>query len=82
MRLTYPSIGATSSTPYISLYPEASRMAGSAAEKRVVVDGNLITSRGPGTAIEFALQLVKQLYGEQKAKDVAGPMVTHDISYA
>ncbi|KAK9794647.1 hypothetical protein WJX73_008878 [Symbiochloris irregularis] len=52
------------------------------AEKRVVVDGNLVTSRGPGTAIEFALQLVKQLYGEEKAKDVAGPMVTHDISYA
>ena len=48
----------------------------------MVVDGKLITSRGPGTAIEFALELVKQLYGEQKAKDTAGPMVTHDFTFA
>lgn len=54
----------------------------SAAEKRVVVDGKLITSRGPGTAIEFALQLVQQLYGEEKAAEIAGPMVTHDFSLA
>ena len=50
----------------------------SAAEQRVVVDGNLVTSRGPGTALEFALALVKQLYGSVKAKEVAGPMVVHD----
>ena len=42
---------------------------------RVVVDGNLTTSRGPGTAFEFALSLVKQMYGEDKAKMVGGPMV-------
>ncbi|KAG2488649.1 hypothetical protein HYH03_012817 [Edaphochlamys debaryana] len=45
------------------------------AVDRVVVDGNLTTSRGPGTAFEFALSLVKQLYGEEKARLVAGPMV-------
>lgn len=50
----------------------------SAAEQRVVVDGNLITSRGPGTALEFALALVEQLYGSEKAREVAGPMVVHD----
>lgn len=54
----------------------------SAAETRVVVDGQLITSRGPGTAIEFALQLVKALYGEDKAREVAGPMVAHDFQLA
>ena len=48
----------------------------------MVVDGKLITSRGPGTAIEFALQLVKELYGEEKANEVAGPMVTHDFVMA
>lgn len=32
----------------------------------VVVDGNLITSQGPGTAIEFALRLVKILVGDAK----------------
>jgi len=44
-------------------------------ESRVVVDGNCITSRGPGTAIEFALKLVEMLYGPEKAKEVGGPMV-------
>ena len=42
---------------------------------RVVVDGQLVTSRGPGTAFEFALVLVKELYGEEAARAVAGPMV-------
>ena len=42
---------------------------------RVVVDGNCITSRGPGTAVEFALTLVERLYGSDKRETVAGPMV-------
>ena len=44
-------------------------------ESRVVLDGTCITSRGPGTALEFALKLVEVLYGEEKAKEVAAPMV-------
>jgi 4-methyl-5(b-hydroxyethyl)-thiazole monophosphate biosynthesis len=44
-------------------------------ESRVVVDGNVVTSRGPGTALEFALKLVELLYGQEKAKGVAAPMV-------
>lgn len=47
----------------------------SAAESRVVVDGNVVTSRGPGTAFEFALCLVEKLFGKAKAEEVAGPMV-------
>jgi len=50
----------------------------SAAEQRVVVDGMLTTSRGPGTSFEFALSLVKQLYGEKKMQEVAGPMVMYN----
>ncbi|MGD8371758.1 MAG: DJ-1/PfpI family protein [Syntrophobacterales bacterium] len=46
-----------------------------AVESRVVVDGGCITSRGPGTALEFALKLVALLYGEEKAEEVAAPMV-------
>ena len=42
---------------------------------RVVVDGNCVTSRGPGTAIEFALKLVEILYGIDTAEEVAGPMI-------
>jgi len=40
----------------------------------VVVDGNLITSRGAGTAIVFSLKLVELLFDEQKVKEVAQGM--------
>ncbi len=47
-----------------------------------MVDGQVITSRGPGTSIEFALALVKALFGADKAAEVAGPMVVHEgINY-
>jgi 4-methyl-5(b-hydroxyethyl)-thiazole monophosphate biosynthesis len=42
---------------------------------RVVVDGNLITSRGPGTALEFALVLVEQLVGMDKANELRSAML-------
>jgi 4-methyl-5(b-hydroxyethyl)-thiazole monophosphate biosynthesis len=42
---------------------------------RVVVDGNCVTSRGPGTALEFALKLVELLFGEERAQAVAEPML-------
>lgn len=45
------------------------------AKQRVVVDGRCVTSGGPGTALEFALELVRQLLGEQKAAQVAEPML-------
>lgn len=41
----------------------------------MLVDGLLTTSRGPGTSFEFALALVEQLYGADKAREVARPMV-------
>jgi 4-methyl-5(b-hydroxyethyl)-thiazole monophosphate biosynthesis len=50
----------------------------SEAQRRVVADGILTTSRGPGTAFEFSLALVKQLYGEGKMEEIAGPMVMYD----
>ncbi|MOA44758.1 Chaperone protein YajL [compost metagenome] len=44
---------------------------------RVVRDDahRLITSQGPGTAIEFALELVRVLRGDETARAVAEPMV-------
>jgi 4-methyl-5(b-hydroxyethyl)-thiazole monophosphate biosynthesis len=36
----------------------------------VVVDGTVVTSQGPGTALEFAIKLVELLVGEQKAREV------------
>jgi 4-methyl-5(b-hydroxyethyl)-thiazole monophosphate biosynthesis len=40
------------------------------SEDRVVRDGLLVTSQGPGTAIEFALKLVELLMGRDKMLDV------------
>jgi 4-methyl-5(b-hydroxyethyl)-thiazole monophosphate biosynthesis len=50
-----------------------------AVNARVVVDGNCITSQGPGTAIEFSLKLVELLFGPEKAKEVADPMVASSL---
>jgi len=44
-------------------------------ESRVQFDGKCVTSRGPGTAMEYSVVLVEQLYGKEKAEEVAGPMV-------
>ena len=38
------------------------------ADARVVVDHTVVTSRGPGTSMEWALCLVEQLYGVDHAK--------------
>jgi 4-methyl-5(b-hydroxyethyl)-thiazole monophosphate biosynthesis len=48
---------------------------GEATASRVVVDGKCVTSQGPGTALEFALTLVALLLGEEKAQEVAAPML-------
>ncbi len=42
---------------------------------RVVVDGRVITSRGPGTALEFSLELVRQLVDGSTADSLAGKML-------
>ncbi len=39
-------------------------------DEPVVDDGNIITSQGPGTAMEFALALLKRLTDEKKAGEV------------
>ncbi|PIQ97821.1 MAG: DJ-1 family protein [Nitrospinae bacterium CG11_big_fil_rev_8_21_14_0_20_56_8] len=39
-------------------------------EDRVVVDGNVITSQSPGTAMEFAMKLVEILFGPDRVKTV------------
>ncbi len=41
---------------------------------RVVVDRGLVTSRGAGTALEFALALVEQLLGRERRDEVARGM--------
>lgn len=42
--------------------------------ERTVVDGRLVTSQGPGTAMEFALTLVRLIAGEAEADALASAM--------
>lgn len=41
----------------------------------VEIDGNVITSRGMGTAIDFGLAIVGVLCGNEKAEELAGTIV-------
>ena len=45
------------------------------ASEAVVKDGKIITSRGPGTAMDFALALIDTLVGIEKRKEVEAGLV-------
>jgi len=45
------------------------------SEDRVVVDGNIVTSRGPGTSLEFSLKLAEILAGADTAKELQDGML-------
>ena len=44
-------------------------------DEEVVKDGRFITSRGAGTAIPFALKLIKVLAGEDRAREIGRSVV-------
>ncbi|CAK7065768.1 DJ-1 family glyoxalase III [Tissierella sp.] len=39
-------------------------------EKNVVRDGNIITARGPALAVDFAIEIIRYLLGEEKAEEL------------
>ncbi|HUV03336.1 MAG TPA: DJ-1 family glyoxalase III [Desulfobacteria bacterium] len=45
--------------------------------ERVVVDGAVVTSQGPGTAIEFGITLIELLVGKQRAQEVKDDLVAN-----
>lgn len=47
----------------------------SKVSQRVVESGHIITSRGPGTAMEFALALVRALFGADKEQQIGRQLV-------
>ncbi|KAI8097133.1 class I glutamine amidotransferase-like protein [Halteromyces radiatus] len=49
------------------------------SEDRVVVDENLVTSRGPGTAFLFALTLVEKLIGKEMSLKLQKEMLTASV---
>ncbi|OEL38401.1 Protein DJ-1-like protein C [Dichanthelium oligosanthes] len=44
-------------------------------QSKVVIDGNLITGRGIGTAVDFALAIIRKFFGYGRAKGVANGIV-------
>lgn len=48
------------------------------SDNRVEMDGNIITSRGPGTSFEFGLAIVEALMGKAMAEQVKAPLVLQD----
>ena len=61
---------ATSFPGALDAFPEVSRQT-----QAVVEDGKIITSRGPGTAMDFALTLVERLVGKAKRDEVEAGLV-------
>ncbi|KFU99395.1 Protein DJ-1, partial [Pterocles gutturalis] len=45
------------------------------SESRVEKDGNILTSRGPGTSFEFGLAIVETLMGKEVAEQVKAPLI-------
>jgi protein deglycase len=45
------------------------------SEEKIVTDGNIITSIGPGTAIEFALRIVDILKGKEIAESLRKDLI-------
>lgn len=48
-------------------------------ELSVVEDGNVMTSRGPGTALCFGLSIVKRLVGKEKAQQIRQAMLLEKV---
>ncbi|MFW6245290.1 MAG: DJ-1 family glyoxalase III [Fibrobacterota bacterium] len=61
----------------VACYPgfEDRLMGGEPVKDQVVVDGNIITSRGVGTSIPFALELISRLQGKEAATTVSSAIL-------
>jgi len=62
-------------TSYPGSLDKCSIKNGSLSGDSVVVDTNIITSRGPGTAMDFTLTLIEVLMGKEKRIEVEKPLM-------
>jgi 4-methyl-5(b-hydroxyethyl)-thiazole monophosphate biosynthesis len=63
-------------TIYPGMENEVEKEGGKFLEDFVVVDGNVITSRGPATSLLFALKIAERLVGKEIAKRVREKTLT------
>ncbi|MFH1837650.1 MAG: DJ-1 family glyoxalase III [Candidatus Omnitrophota bacterium] len=48
-------------------------------DENVVKDGNILTSKGPGTALSFALKIAESLVGKDKSDMIAEQMIVGTV---
>jgi len=62
---------------HVTAFPSYKEKLGKAVyeEKPVVIDGNVFTSRGPGTALAFGLAIVERLAGVERAEKIRNAML-------
>ncbi|MEM5834950.1 MAG: DJ-1/PfpI family protein [Candidatus Aenigmatarchaeota archaeon] len=60
-------------------YPGLEKNLPKPKEGRVVIDKNIITSKGPGTALLFAIKLVEMLAGKKEAMRLKEELVVSDV---
>ena len=60
-----------------TVYPGFERMLAYPRNGPVVVDGNIITSQGPGTAMDFALKIVEKILNPAEAQRLRKELVVH-----
>lgn len=82
-------IGALCAAPFVlkkaevlgdnyTCYPQAKDeidQAGYRDDKKVIIDGNVMTSKGPGTAVCFGLAIIEKLVGKESMEAVKGGML-------
>ena len=68
-------------TIYPGMEDELEKGKGKPREDMVVVDGSIITSRGPATALPFALKVVEKLVGKEAARKIGGETLADMLSY-
>lgn len=63
-------------------YPEHEKnLTGAVVSKEpVVVDGNIVTSRGLGTAMEFAFKLLELLAGTEKVRQIKEAIIYQELA--
>lgn len=73
--LVLAAAGALAGHAFTSHPSVTARLPAGGSEERVVRSGGVFTSRGPGTALEFALALVEHFVGAETAAELARAML-------
>jgi len=65
----------------VSCYPSVEEDVAKVAkltQRAVVIDGNIVTSRGPSTAVAFAIALVGEILDTEKSRKIAADLLLAD----